>query len=283
MRPTSRSRRSSTPADPYSIDRAPTPPGPGRRHLTWTTRAREDDPTIEHPGRCRDVADDAHARRERRTRRRWVTRDGLSTLVFLLPFLFVFGLFSWFPILRAFVMSVQETNLVSDPDFVGLENFRRVLADPLLGIAVANTAWFALLALLFGFPIPIILAVLISETRSHRGLYSALVYLPVVIPPVVVRPALAVLLQRRADRGVQLDPRRRRDRAAAVAPERGHGDALDRHRGDLGRRRRHGDHLSRGAHSASRRSCTRRPRSTARRSGRRSGTSRCPRSGPCCS
>jgi len=131
------------------------------------------------------VADDAHERRERRTRRRWVTRDGLSTLVFLLPFLFVFGLFSWFPILRAFVMSVQDTNLVSDPVFVGLENFRRVLADPLLGIAVRNTAWFALLALLFGFPIPIILAVLISETRSHRGLYSALVYLPVVIPPVV--------------------------------------------------------------------------------------------------
>ena len=100
------------------------------------------------------VADDAHERRERRTRRRWVTRDGLSTLVFLLPFLFVFGLFSWFPILRAFVMSVQDTNLVSDPVFVGLENFRRVLADPLLGIAVRNTAWFALLALRVRVPDP---------------------------------------------------------------------------------------------------------------------------------
>jgi multiple sugar transport system permease protein len=146
---------------------------------------REDDPTMSTQADVVIVADDAHERLERRTRRRWVTRDGLSTLVFLLPFLFVFGLFSWFPILRAFVMSVQDTNLVSDPIFIGLENFRRVLADPLLGIAVRNTAWFALLALLFGFPIPIILAVLISETRSHRGLYSALVYLPVVIPPVV--------------------------------------------------------------------------------------------------
>jgi multiple sugar transport system permease protein len=87
--------------------------------------------------------------------------------------------------LRAFVMSVQETNLVSNPVFVGLDNFARVLADPLLGIAVRNTAWFALLALVIGFPIPIILAVLISETRRHRGLYSALVYLPVVVPPVV--------------------------------------------------------------------------------------------------
>ena len=121
----------------------------------------------------------------RRAVRLRVTRDGLSTFLFLLPLLIVFGLFSWFPILRAFVMSVQETNLVAEPTFIGLDNFARVLADPQFGIAVANTAWFALLALLFGFPVPIILAVLMSEVRRYRGLYSALAYLPVVIPPVV--------------------------------------------------------------------------------------------------
>jgi multiple sugar transport system permease protein len=114
-----------------------------------------------------------------------VTRGGLSTLAFLLPMLVIFGLFAWFPIVRAFVMSVQDTNLVSDPVFVGLQNFQRVLADPLLGIAVRNTAWFAFLALIFGFPVPIILAVLMSELRSRRGLFSALAYLPVVVPPVV--------------------------------------------------------------------------------------------------
>jgi multiple sugar transport system permease protein len=114
-----------------------------------------------------------------------VSRDDLSTVVFLLPFLVVFGLFAWFPIVRAFVMSVQDTNLVTEPIFVGLENFQRVLADPLFGIAVRNTAWFALLALVFGYPIPIILAVLMSEVRRHRGVYSALAYLPVVVPPVV--------------------------------------------------------------------------------------------------
>jgi len=120
-----------------------------------------------------------------------ISRDGLSTLVFLLPLLVVFGVFSWFPILRSLVMSVQETNLVSDPTFVGLDNFSRVLADPLFGKAVANTAYFALLALVIGFPIPIVLAVIMSEVRHARGLYSALAYLPVVIPPVV-----AVLLWR---------------------------------------------------------------------------------------
>lgn len=117
--------------------------------------------------------------------RRVVTRDGLSTLVFLLPLLVIFGLFSWYPIVRAFVMSFQETNLVSEPTFVGLQNFTRVLADPLFAKAVTNTAYFALLALVFGFPIPLVLAVVMSEARRFRGLYSALAYLPVVVPPVV--------------------------------------------------------------------------------------------------
>ena len=127
----------------------------------------------------------ARTARSRRTLRTWVTRDGLSTLAFLLPLLVIFGVFSWFPIIRALVMSIQETNLVSAPTFVGLDNFGAVLADPLFGRAVANTAYFAFLALIFRFPIPIVLAVVMSEARRFKGLYSALAYLPVVVPPVV--------------------------------------------------------------------------------------------------
>jgi len=142
-------------------------------------------------GSISEAAPPARTTTRHRVRRLRVTRDGLSTLVFLLPFLVVFGLFAWFPILRGFVMSVQDTNLVSEPTFVGIENFQRVLADPLLGKAIGNTLWFSVLALVVGYPIPIILAVLMSEVRRGRGLYSALAYLPVVVPPVV-----AVLLWR---------------------------------------------------------------------------------------
>lgn len=110
---------------------------------------------------------------------------GLSTLVFLIPLLLVFGVFSWIPIGRAVVMSFQETNLVTPSTFVGLQNFRDVLADPLLWTAVRNTLYFAFLALLFGYPVPLLAAVLMSEVRRLKGLYSALAYLPVVIPPVV--------------------------------------------------------------------------------------------------
>jgi multiple sugar transport system permease protein len=115
----------------------------------------------------------------------WVRRGGLSTLLFMLPLLVIFGVFSWKPIVEAVVMSLQKTNLVSPAAFVGLDNYVRVLSDPQLGQAVINTLYFALLALLFGYPVPLVVAVLMSEVKRMRGLYSALAYLPVVVPPVV--------------------------------------------------------------------------------------------------
>ena len=131
------------------------------------------------------------AARPRRTPVTWVQEGGLSTAVFCLPMLLIFGVFSWWPIVRALVMSVQKTNLVRPPVFVGLDNFSHVLRDPLLLTATRNTLWFALLALVIGFPVPLVLAVVMSEVRRMRGLFAALAYLPVVIPPVV-----AVLLWR---------------------------------------------------------------------------------------
>jgi multiple sugar transport system permease protein len=130
-------------------------------------------------------------RRSRRTLATWLRGGGLTNVVFLLPMLLIFGAFSWYPIVRTVIMSLQHTNLVTPATWVGLDNFRKVLDDPLLPIAIKNTAAFAGLALLFGYPIPLLAAVLMSEVRRFRGVYAALAYLPVVIPPVV-----AVLLWR---------------------------------------------------------------------------------------
>jgi multiple sugar transport system permease protein len=123
--------------------------------------------------------------RARRTPVTWVRGGGLAALIFLLPMLFVFGAFSWYPIVRTAIMALQHTNLVQPATWVGLDNFRTVLHDPLLPTAVKNTAVFAGLALVFGYPIPLVAAVLMSEVRRLRGVFSALAYLPVVIPPVV--------------------------------------------------------------------------------------------------
>jgi ABC-type sugar transport system permease subunit len=112
-------------------------------------------------------------------------RNTLTALVFLIPALVVFGVFSWWPILRGLLISFQRTNLVDPATWVGLENFRTLFADPLLTTAIRNTLLFVGLALLIGFPAPLLLATVMSTVRRGAGLYRFLVYLPVVIPPVV--------------------------------------------------------------------------------------------------
>lgn len=123
-------------------------------------------------------------RLRRRTPLTWLRGGGLSNLLFLLPMIVVFALYSWGPILQTVWMAFQKTNLITS-QFVGIQNFVNVLNDPVLPTAILNTLYFALLALLFGFPVPILLAVLMSEVRRGKGLYSVLAYLPVVVPPVV--------------------------------------------------------------------------------------------------
>ncbi|MBB5079798.1 carbohydrate ABC transporter permease [Nonomuraea endophytica] len=112
-------------------------------------------------------------------------RSGLAAALFLIPTVLVFGLFSWWPIVRSVVLGFQRTNLVEAAAFTGLDNFRTLLADPLLVTAAGNTLLFTGLALIIGFPVPIVLAVLMSELRRGSGLMRVLVYLPVVVPPVV--------------------------------------------------------------------------------------------------
>lgn len=110
---------------------------------------------------------------------------GFSTFLFALPTLVLFGYFSWWPIISSLSLSLQKTNLITPGEFVGFENFQRVLADPLLATAVGNTVVFALLSVAIGFPVPLLVAVFVNELRWFRGTASALAYLPVIVPPVV--------------------------------------------------------------------------------------------------
>lgn len=111
-------------------------------------------------------------------------RLGVTGLLIAVPAIALFALFSWWPILRGLLIAFQKTNLITT-SWVGLENFERVLADPLLGQALANTALYTVLALVIGFPIPILAAVLLAEMRRARRISSVLVFLPTIIPPVV--------------------------------------------------------------------------------------------------
>ncbi|WP_203778954.1 carbohydrate ABC transporter permease [Paractinoplanes rishiriensis] len=118
-----------------------------------------------------------------RVRRR--IADNVLAYVFLAAGILCFAVFSWYPLVRGIILSFQQVNFVTDPWWVGLENYRAVFDDPLFWTAWKNTLFFTGLALVFGFVLPFFIAVLLNEFRHFAGFFRVLVYLPVMLPPIV--------------------------------------------------------------------------------------------------
>ncbi|MEU3215028.1 sugar ABC transporter permease [Streptomyces sp. NPDC006971] len=170
-----------------SRSHVPAAPAGNRTHKDRTNERRGDDDPAERARTPQEPPRTSSSRRARPGERfvRWVGQGGITTILFGLPMVLCFAYFSWWPIVQSVRLSFEQTNLIGPATWVGLDNFRHVLEDPLLWTAVENTALFAVLALLIGFPLPLFLAVLIAELRRGGTLFRILAYLPVAIPPVV--------------------------------------------------------------------------------------------------
>ncbi|MGO1049045.1 carbohydrate ABC transporter permease [Crossiella sp. CA198] len=118
---------------------------------------------------------------------RWRRKLGenLTAYGLLAAALVVFALFSWWPLIRGVLLSFQQVDFVNPPSWVGFENFERLFNDPLFGAAWRNTLLFTGLALLLGFAVPFLTAVVLNELRHAQSFFRVAVYLPVMLPPVV--------------------------------------------------------------------------------------------------
>ena len=124
-----------------------------------------------------------HGPRAARWRRK--TADNLQAYVFLVAAILCFAAFSWYPLARGILLSFQQDNFVTPPQWVGLANFRALLDDPLFFTAWRNTLQFTGLALVLGYAVPFAVAVVVNELRHLRGFFRIAVYLPVMLPPIV--------------------------------------------------------------------------------------------------
>ncbi len=94
-----------------------------------------------------------------------------------LPVLF-YGLIRFYPTFEAFYLSLTDWDLLSDPEYIGLENYRRLFADPVFWQVFRNT----FLYLLIGTPVSLALAFTIAyfldRIRFGHTFLRALYFLP---------------------------------------------------------------------------------------------------------
>ncbi|MFF4246819.1 carbohydrate ABC transporter permease [Streptomyces sp. NPDC001822] len=119
------------------------------------------------------------------SRLRRAVRETLVAYLFLAAGVLCFALFSWYPIVRGFLLGFQQVTFAEPARWVGLDNFRRLFDDPLFLTAWQNTGYFTLLALVLGFAAPFATAVVLNELRHGRPYLRMTVYLPVMLPPIV--------------------------------------------------------------------------------------------------
>jgi multiple sugar transport system permease protein len=102
---------------------------------------------------------------------------------FLIGAVLCFTFFSWFPIVREIIMSFQKPVYGGGNTWAGFSNYIRIIHDPTFWQAWRNTLEFTILALVIGFAVPFIVAIVLNELRHARGYLRVLVYLPVMLPP----------------------------------------------------------------------------------------------------
>lgn len=120
--------------------------------------------------------------------------------LFLLPAAVVLVIFFFIPFFQTFLLSFLDysTNIYK-PEFIGLENYIKLLHNPIFYKVLWNTFIYLFVAVPILAIFPLFLAVLINQKIKGVTLYKILIYLPVIVSIVVAAIAFKWLY---ADQGI---------------------------------------------------------------------------------
>ncbi len=118
----------------------------------------------------------------------WRRNKALYLLV--LPVLLFYLIFHYKPMYGAIIAFKDYTPAlgIADSPWVGFDNFTRFFTSPYFVRLIKNTVLLSFYELIFGFPAPIILALLLNEVRNRKfkGIAQTITYLPHFLSMVVV-------------------------------------------------------------------------------------------------
>lgn len=109
-------------------------------------------------------------------------RQDLAGWLVMLPTLILFAFFVWEPLLESVRLSMYTAKGTRLQEFVGFQNYINILKHPDFRAAFTNTFVYILWSLGIGFVVPIVMAVLITETVQLKSLFRIGVYFPNMIP-----------------------------------------------------------------------------------------------------
>jgi len=113
---------------------------------------------------------------------------GLFIAACTLPALLLFGLFALYPFLKAIMMAFYSWSGISqEKTFIGLDNFKTLLQDPIVWTALKNNLLLLLVTPVLTMGLSLLFAVLLTrKTLRERSFYRTVFFFPNVLALVVI-------------------------------------------------------------------------------------------------
>ncbi|WP_422935162.1 carbohydrate ABC transporter permease [Sinomonas sp. P47F7] len=128
------------------------------------------------------------------TRRR-SRRGGTANLLYI-PALALFAVFTVYPLIRGAALSFTNWDgYTPGQDFVGMDNYLRLLNDPTFHTVMLNTLIYGVGSTVIQQILGLGLAVALDRPSRFRSIARALIYLPVLVSPVIMGTMYYLLFQ----------------------------------------------------------------------------------------
>lgn len=112
-------------------------------------------------------------------------RINIGAWLMLAPALILLYFISLRPVFVGIIQSFCEMVGYDIVGFAGFNNYKDVVTDILFGQTVSNTVQYVIWSLIIGFPIPIIMAILVDEVVHCKSFFKIALYFPAVVPGIL--------------------------------------------------------------------------------------------------
>jgi multiple sugar transport system permease protein len=131
------------------------------------------------PGEGREAAGGAPARRASRWER-FLASDHLSGWIFTSPAMILIAVFGLLPIAWSVVLSFQQNDLLSGGTWIGFDNYKQLMQDPVFAHSVRVTVLYTVLFVPISIALALLCAVALNRKLWFIRLYRTAIFLPVV-------------------------------------------------------------------------------------------------------
>lgn len=128
---------------------------------------------------------------------RWHPNQQPEGYLFLLPSLLGFGLFVMIPIVGSFLLSFFKWDLLTQPEFVGVDNYvQLIVRDDIFRKVMENTLFYVFTIAPIQLFIGLLMAVALNQGLKGMGIYRVIYFMPVVTNIVAAAMVFQWLLNR---------------------------------------------------------------------------------------